>query len=93
MPDRATLGMVYRYLSARTGIIQETPVCLCRKIVRWSGMPLDLGKMLVCLDIFADVGLLELGRVHKNITVRLLPAQGKADLEMSDTMQRLKGAF
>ena len=93
LPDRATLGMVYRYLSARTGLIQETPVCLCRKIVRWSGMPLDLGKMLVCLDIFADVGLLELSRVHKNITVRLLPAQGKADLEASATMQRLKGAI
>ncbi len=93
LPDRATLGMVYRYLSVQTGILQDTPVCLCRKIVRWSGLPLDLGKMLVCLDIFADVGLLELGRVHKNITVRLLPAQGKADLETSETMQRLKGAI
>ena len=68
-------------------------MCLCRKIVRWSGLPLDLGKMLVCLDIFADVDLLELGRVHKNITVRLLPAQGKADLETSATMQLLKGAI
>ena len=93
LPDRATLGMVYRYLSAQSGIIQDTPVCLCRKIVRWSGADLDLGKMLVCLDIFADVGLLELGRVHKNITVRLLPAQGKADLDTSATMQQLKGAI
>ena len=93
LPDRATLGTVYRYLSARPGTVQDTPVCLCRKIVRWSGMPLDLGKMLVCLDIFADVGLLELGRLRKNITVRLLPAQSKADLETSATMQRLKGAF
>ena len=93
LPDRATLGTVYRYLSAQPGLVQDTPVCLCRKIVRWSGLPLDLGKMLVCLDIFADVGLLELGRVHKNITVRLLPAQGKADLEASRTMQLLKGAI
>jgi len=93
LPDRATLGIVYRYLSARTGTVQDTPVCLCRKIVRWSGMPLDLGKMLVCLEIFADVGLLELGRLRKNITVRLLPAQGKADLDTSATMQRLKGAI
>ena len=93
LPDRATLGMVYRYLSAQNGAVEELPACLCRKIVRWSGMPLDLGKMLVCLDIFADVGLLELGRVRKAITVRLLPAQGKADLEASPTMQLLKGAI
>jgi single-stranded-DNA-specific exonuclease len=93
LPDRATLGMVYRYLSAQNGAVEELPACLCRKIVRWSGMPLDLGKMLVCLDIFADVGLLELGRVRKAITVRLLPAQGKADLETSATMQLLKGAI
>ncbi len=93
LPDRATLGTVYRYLSTQPGFVQDTPVCLCRKIVRWSGMPLDLGKMLVCLDIFADVGLLEQGRVRKNITVQLLPTQGKADLEESRTMQQLKGAI
>ena len=93
LPDRTVLGTVYRYLSTQPGITQDTPVCLCRKIVRWSGMNLDLAKMLVCLDIFADVGLLELGRLRKNITVRLLPAQSKADLEASATMQRLKGAI
>ena len=56
-------------------------------------MPLDLSKLLVCLDIFADVGLLELGRVRKTITIGLIPTQGKADLEESRTMQRLKGAI
>jgi len=92
LPDRATLGTVWRYLAAQNGVIQETPICLCRKIVRWSGISLHLGQLLTCLDIFSDVGLLETQRLHKYITVRLLPRQQKADLTASRTMQRLLAA-
>ena len=88
-PDRNTLGTVYRYLSAQGGGVQEDPICLCRKIVRWSGMPLDLGKLLTCLDIFADANLLEVTRQLKYITVRLIPATQKADLNQTRTMQKL----
>ena len=62
---------------------------LCRKIVRWSGQPLSLGKLLTCLDIFADVELLQLHRMHKHIIIRLTPGQTKADLNRSRTMQLL----
>ena len=92
LPDRATLGMVWRYLSARNPDAQETPVCLCRKIVRWSGAPLSLGRLLTCLDIFADVGLLETQNLHKYISIRLIPTAGKADLSTSRTMQLLLSA-
>jgi len=92
-PDRNTLGAVYRYLTVCGGQVQETPVSLCRKIVRWAGIPLDLSKMLVCLDIFADVGLLEVRRQLKYITVRLIPAEQKADLNQSRTMQILIAAM
>ena len=89
LPDRAVLGMVWRYLSARSSDLQETPVCLLRKIVRWSGIPLSLGQLLTCLDIFADVGLLEVRHQTKYITIRLIPTQSKADLNTSRTMQYL----
>ena len=90
LPDRATLAMVWRYLaSASGGTIQEAPMCLCRKIVRWSGVPLSLGRLLTCLDIFTDVGLLESQRLHKYITIRLTPRAQKADLNQSATMQLL----
>ena len=91
LPDRNTLGMVWRYISA-CPVRQETPICLCRKIVRWANQSLSVSKLLVCLDIFAQVGLLEITRQHKHITLRLLPTQGKADLETSETMQRLMAA-
>jgi single-stranded-DNA-specific exonuclease len=89
LPDRATLGMVWRYLTAAPQPIQESPVCLCRKIVRWSGQRLDTARLLTCLDIFTDVNLLYLDRHHNFISVRLSSPEGKADLNQSQTMQRL----
>ena len=89
LPDRVTLGDVWRYLAAAGPSIQENPICLCRKIVRRSGRPLSVGKLLTCLDIFADVGLLKTRRLHKYIRIDLVPARGKADLNQSNTMQLL----
>ena len=89
-PDRATLAMVWRYLSSfGTEEIRESPMCLCRKIVRWADSPLSLGQLLTCLDIFADVGLAQVKRLHKYILVRPLPTSQKADLTLSSTMQKL----
>ena len=89
LPDRAMLAMVWRYLAGVGTEIQESPLCLCRKIVRWAGKPLSLGQLSICLDIFQDVGLLEITRLHKSITIRLTPGSEKADLNASQTMQRL----
>ena len=89
LPDRTTLGMVWRYLAAAPGPLKETPMCLCRKIVRWSGLPLSLGQLLTCLDIFADVKLLSMEQKRKYITIHLTASGGKADLSTSRTMQLL----
>ena len=87
-PDRATLGFVWRYLAAcPDGAIEEDPLCLCRKIVRWAGRELSLSKLLTCLDIFRDVGLVEYTRTHKTITLRLCKLNAKADLDQSRTRQ------
>ena len=91
LPDRATLGMVWRYLAAAPGgVLEETADCLQRKLIRWSGVSIGLGKLLTCLDIFSDVGLLCVARRHKNLCITLLPVSQKADLEESKTLQRLK---
>ena len=88
-PDRNTLALVWRYLAASGREVQETPLCLCRKLVRWSGKPMSLGQMLACLDIFRDVGLLEMQKLHKYITIRLTPGSEKADLKESETLRQL----
>ena len=94
IPDRAMLATVWRFLvAAADGVVQENPMCLCRKIVRWSGSPMSLGQLLTCLDIFADVGLLQITRHHKYIELRTVQQQGKADLNASATMQRLSACL
>ena len=71
LPDRSTLGRIWRYLASFDHPVQESPMCLCRKIVRWSCESLSLEQLMVCLDIFRDVGLLQIQRQHKYITISL----------------------
>ena len=92
MPDRPMLATVWRYLAGTGPEIEESPICLCRKIVRWSGKPMALGQMMTCLDIFADVHLLSVARNRKKLSVRLENSGGKADLTKSQTMQCLMKA-
>ena len=89
LPDRSVLALVWRYLAAVSGPVREEPMCLCRKIVRWSGISLSLGQLLTCLDIFHDVALLRLDRQHRYITIELTPGTRKADLNESQTLQLL----
>ena len=90
LPDRAVLGNVWRYLAAVPGgSLQESPLCLCRKIVRRTGSEMSLETLLTCLDIFRDVGLLNLKRVHLTLAISLTPKPGKTDLTKSQTMQAL----
>ncbi len=88
--DRKTQGAIWSYLSRKCcGTVRETPDCLCRKIVRYANLPLQLGQLQAQLDIFAEVGLLEMQRQGKYILI-CLPAQPqKADLMNSATMQKL----
>ena len=93
LPDRNTLATVWRYLAeAPEGVLQLSAACLCRKLVRRTGQPMVLGQLMTCLDIFSDVGLLDVKRSHKHMTVRLLPKAEKADLQQSRTMQLLIAA-
>ena len=89
LPERSMLRTVWSYLAGYGQPIREDPLCLCRKIVRWSGAAMSLGQLLTCLDIFQDVGLLQFTRQHKHITVTLIAGAPKADLVQSQTMQAL----
>jgi hypothetical protein len=92
LPERNLLAAIWKYLaSTGSNVIRETPMCLCRKIVRKAGIPMGLSQLLVCLDIFADVNLLTVERQHKNLIITLAAPGRKADLNTSRTMQMLQG--
>ena len=90
LPERSRCVMVWRYLTSQPeSPIQEAPICLCRKIVRWSGKPLSLEQLMTCLDIFQDLGLLQMQRMHKYTSITLTKSSEKTELNKSATMQRL----
>lgn len=88
LPSRSVFATVWRYIDSQPEV-RESPVCLCRKIVRWSGAPLNLDQLLICLDVFRDVGLLSLRRGRNLLTICATRGPGKADLYSSETMRRL----
>ncbi len=90
LPSREQLALVWRYLihCGKTEL-REDPLCLCRKIVRWSNQDFSLDTLLTCLDIFSEVDLLETHRFNKYMTIRLSQNPEKRDLNESRTMQRL----
>jgi single-stranded-DNA-specific exonuclease len=91
LPSRQVLAAVWRYLAGQSGsYIRETPACLCRKIVRRAELDIDTNLLLTCLDIFSDVGLIQLQRLHKYLQIQLNNVNSKADLQQSSTMQRLQ---
>lgn len=90
LPERAELAAVWRYLTAcAEKPVCETPDCLCRKIVRKANIPFRVEKLLVCLDIFSDVQLLQYRRVGKQLHITPSADARKADLLTSTTMQTL----
>lgn len=90
LPERTLLAAVWKYLAgAEDGMLQESPVCLCRKIVRRSGIGMGVSQLMTCLDIFRDVGLIRLERQNKYVQIILSKPAQKADLQTSTTMQRL----
>ncbi len=93
LPSRELLGTVWRYLMhTAKQELREDPLCLCRKIVRWSNQGMNLGQLLTCLDIFSDVGLVEIRRPNNCMIIRLSQSPEKRDLNESPTMQKLLAA-
>jgi single-stranded-DNA-specific exonuclease len=90
LPDRATLALVWRYLAGcGTPFINEAPMCLCRKIVRWSGQPLSLEQLMTCLDIFRECGIFDYDINDTDVNIRIMNYQGKADVNGSAVLKTL----
>ena len=92
LPERQDFVAVWKYLrdNAERGVVREDFGCLCRKIARYAARPCSFGKTRVCLDVFAELGLLQISQRPKHVRIRLLPGAQKADLEKSAILNNLK---
>ena len=92
LPCRKDFIAVWRYLTAHAenGWLQEEAGCLSRKIARYAAAPCCPGKTWVCLEVFAEQGLLRLEQRPRTLRIRLTSEGKKVDLEQSQILRHLK---
>ena len=92
LPERQDFVAVWKYLTAyaEDGCLQEEVCCLSRKIARFAARPCCPGKTWVCLEVFAEQGLLALEQRPRTLRIRLTSDGHKVDLERSEILIHLK---
>ena len=81
---------LWRYLSAQTGEICDECAALREKLSRYAGVPASMIRMKLCLDVFAEQGLIALEHRAQRLSITLTAQGRKVDLEESRILRRLK---
>ena len=94
LPTRREFVAVWRYLIAnsREERLQENFSCMSRKIARSAAESLTLGKTRICLDVFAEQGLIELKTCRRCYQIRITTDGSKVDLDASPIVRALRAA-
>ena len=94
LPNRGEFVAVWRYLIAnsRDARLQEDFPCMSRKIIRSVAGTLTLGKTRICLDVFAEQGLIELQTSRRCCQIRITTDGSKVDLDQSEIVKALRAA-
>ena len=91
-PNRPELVAIWRYLASQSGgqPLTVDPVWLYRELRRVSRYPLSLGKLLLSLDVFSELGLLTVEPDGDRLRIALIPGAPKADLNNSAILASLR---
>ena len=94
LPTRGEFVAVWRYLmaNARDNRLQENFTCMGRKIARGASESLTLSKARICLDVFAEQGLIELKSCRRCCQIRITTDGSKVDLDASPIVKALRAA-
>ena len=90
-PTREDLVAVFRHVRANAegGMLCAPAQTLYRKVRYEARSGMNLGRLLVCLDVFAEFSIVEYDRAGDELAVRVLPKQGKVDINGSEILRRL----
>jgi len=92
LPQRPEFIAVWRYLvshGADGGLFDDCG-CMCRKISRSTGVPASLLRTRICLDVFAEQGLISLQQQGQSVRITLTSDGRKVDLDESRILIRLR---
>ena len=88
-PDRSDLGRIWRYISSRSRRFAEEEDTLFPEIALRAQVP-AFGRILVSLRVFDELGLIRLQEQEGTLDIRIPRFSGKADLNESNILQRLR---
>lgn len=94
-PDRPDLVAVWRHLISRASDQQlSVPFLGLSRRIEWeTKRDINIGKLFVCLDVFAESQLINYHYKNDQVNIFLKPYQGKADISRSvvlATLRRMK---
>jgi len=92
-PTKEELVAVFRHIKANA---EQQVLCMpvrtvYRKVRYESRGNMNLGRFLVCLDVFAEFNIFTYELTADDIVIRLVNYQGKADINGSEILKRLMG--
>lgn len=91
LPRREEFVAVWRYLASCGGVAEDTPARIAKGVARREGLQESATKVLICLDVLAECGLVQMERSENRVRVRSRPRSGeKMDLEKTKLMRRLR---
>ena len=85
-PDRSDFVSVWRWLERRGGSAGGEVA----DIAGWRPGGMHPAKLLICLRVMRDLGLVKAERSGNNIRVHICPRQGKADLASHPILIKLR---
>lgn len=91
LPVRQEFAVVWRYLISQNqrGSLSEEPCCLSRKIGRYSNRPVSILKTRICLDVFAEQGLISMEERPACLSITIHNLRKKVDLTQSSIIRNL----
>lgn len=91
LPVRQEFVVVWRYLISQNeeGCLADEPCCLSRKIGRYSNQPMSILRTRICLDVFAEQGLISLEERPTHLSITIHNPRKKVDLTQSAIIRDL----
>lgn len=91
LPVRQEFVAVWRYLVSQNvdGAVYDEPCCLSRKIARYGHVPVSFVRTRICLDVFAEQGLILLDEQQQGLRITICGQNKKVDLASSAILRSL----
>lgn len=90
LPSREEFAYLWRYLSDRTGQVEETVTRLAKNVARFAGQRETYMRTMVCLEVMDERGLIDVDYGSGHLRISTCSVTEKVDLESSHIIRRLR---